>query len=144
MEVYFYINLTNPVTFLCELLQKILDSSEGLVTILTEPDEAYQLELSDALWVAVPNSFLPNVISKDDESDNLPLSPILITANPLNVASSCAPIWINLSEKKLEAPFIKKQLLLFSAEAEELVKARKVYSYYLRKGHRLKYFDMSS
>ena len=144
-DIYFYSNVKDKPLFLCELLQKILEQSASRIAILTRHDAVEQTVLSDRLWGAISNSFLPNQTVNDSSNNKGEwATPIVITSSLDYLASSAPTVLVNLNLQVIEIPpSVTKMILIVDAESSNtLENGRRCYKHYQQNLYPLKHFDM--
>ncbi|QRN41524.1 MAG: hypothetical protein GKC53_05245 [Neisseriaceae bacterium] len=143
-EIYFYIKTKNKLVTLCQLLQKILETTDHRVIILTEDNLELQEELSHELWSIFPDSFLANEILAGDYQQPFD-TPILITSSlDRTHDSNDAHILVDLTLSINNSHFFEKIIFLFGVNEMELNIARELYKHYQQNKYPIKYFDMST
>ncbi|MBN3859597.1 MAG: DNA polymerase III subunit chi [Neisseriaceae bacterium] len=143
-EIYFYIKVQNKIFTLCQLLQKIIETTDYRVIIYTEDDNELQDELSQALWSTLPDSFLANEIVPKNFKE-IPNSPILISSSLdwINKESTHPYVLINLTLTIIEDDLYQRIIFIFGNQGNELNIARQLYKHYQKNNFPIKHFDMS-
>lgn len=146
-EICFYTNIDNKIIFLCQLLQKILETTEYKTVVLTDGDVKLQQELSHSLWTMIPDSFLANEILTLETSDplNLSSSIIITSLQKWHQKINNVGILVDLTFSKIEysTTHLNKIILIVGKNVDESTIAQSLYQHYQINQLTLKHFDMS-
>lgn len=127
MTINFYILSENRqlTTFVCQLVQTILNKTDEKILILTHSQNLEKLD--NVLWSFEPSSFIPHEIINPDNPTNV-ISPVILTDNPLFLTSY--PIVINLTPMFLSSFGGNKLLEIIDNQPQIVQQGREKYRHY--------------
>lgn len=127
MQINFYILSENRqlTTFVCQLVQTILNKTDEKILILTNSQDLTNLD--NLLWSFEPSSFIPHEIINSQTPTNV-TSPVVLTDNPIFLTNY--PIVINLSPMPLANFQGNKLLEIIDNHPQIIEQGREKYRHY--------------
>lgn len=136
-RIDFYFNVTNKHNLMVDLVATALNKHRQ-VTIL-EHDEHRASTISQVLWHASPESFLPNMLATHALAK---LSPVVVNWHEIELIQDDMLINFTVKEPKFFSRFTQLVEIVSNDEQDKKL-ARERYKFYRERGYEIKNIDFT-